>query len=96
MKRTAIAVVFLAAIAYGVDYALLRLRPNSIGTITVHRTYIIPLKNGRTEYSSEEAIDQTCVRSLLPHLENTPCWYLARHTQQEITIDTGSQKQYPH
>lgn len=96
MKRVLIGVVLLAAIAYAIDYSVLRLRPNPVGTITVNRSYVIPLKNGHTEYTSQEAIDQPCVRSILPHQGDTPCWYLARHTQQEITIDTGSQKQYPH
>jgi hypothetical protein len=96
MKRTLIAVLLIAALAYGADFTILRLRSNSTGTITVHRSYVIPLKNGRNEYTSDEVVDQPCVHSLLPHLGDTPCWYLARHTQQQITIDTGSKKEYPH
>jgi hypothetical protein len=96
MKRVLLIAILCLATLYAADFGIVKLRPNGIGSVTVQRVYVIPLKNGKTEYTSEETVEESCVRSMLPHGGNPTCWWLARHTYQEVTIDTGSQPQYPH
>jgi hypothetical protein len=94
-KRAIVLLVCVAVLSYAVDWVQLYLRHDPEGNFTVHRVYVVPLKNGRTEYTSQETLDQSCAHALFPH-SDVPCWYLARHTYQEIKIDTGSRVEYPH
>jgi len=84
------AIVALAALLYGVDDISLRYRipkkREPFGTVTVQPLYVIHEKNGKTEYQFAQPQDQPCVRSLVPHFGYKPCWYLRRHTQQQIDI----------
>lgn len=60
------------------------------GTVTVQIMYAISEKStpgtNKTEYTSGDAQDQTCVNSLFPHFGYAPCWYLSRHTQKTVNI----------
>jgi hypothetical protein len=29
---------------------------------------------------------QDCVYSLFPHFGDSPCWYLSRHTRQQVNV----------
>ena len=77
-------------VLYAGDYGILQLRirsnGNVFGTVTVHRFYAVPQKSGKLEFLSTDPQDQTCVRSLFPHMGNQPCWYLVRHTEQRIDM----------
>ena len=84
------AVILFAAYAYAADYLSLRFRfpgnRNPFGTVTITQTYVIHEKNGKTEYQFPPPQDQVCVQSLFPHFGCSPCWYLRRHSQQQIDI----------
>ena len=88
----AAAAVAVPILLYAGDYLSLRLRiPNRepFGTVQVQRYYEVSLKNRKTEYMRDEPRPQTCVRSLLPHYGDTPCWYLSSHPRQTIKIGSN-------
>jgi len=87
-------VLLAGALVYGCDYVSLRYRiPNNraqFGSVMVQRTWIIPMKDARSQqYVFDPPAPQDCVNSLFPHFGDPPCWYLSRHTKQQI--NTGSQ-----
>ena len=90
MKRLRIAaiLVLVLGLAYAVDDFSLRYRiPKSrqpFDTVAVHRYDAISEKNNKVEFVYEDPVNETCVRSLVPHLGYVPCWYLRRHTEQRI------------
>jgi hypothetical protein len=85
-----LAAVAAAALAYGLDYAVFRIRAstnrNAYGTVTVNHYYAILQKNGKTQLIFDPPQAQTCVRALFPHEGWLPCWYLARHPDQRTDI----------
>jgi hypothetical protein len=93
MKRILIIVLcVLGGLCLG-DYLSVRLRVprrDSFGNITVHTYYVIKLKSGKNEY--DYAGDQVvpCSNSLLPQMGAKPCWWVSRHPNQQITIDSGN------
>ncbi len=92
MKRKAIiavcAIVLLAGIIAGVDYLVWRYRlwanRSPYGSCLVTRYYAIPQKNNRVVFAGSEIVPETCVNALVPHPEYKPCWYLKRHTEEQI------------
>ncbi len=80
----------ITLIVYLLDYALLRVRRPEFGSVNVHRFYRIPLKNGKTELQYDGDYTYQCARSLLPHSGLQPCWYLSRHTEEWIDIQSGT------
>ena len=90
MKRLRIAVilVLMLGLAYVIDDLSIRYRiPKSrqpFDTVAVHRYDAISEKNNKVEFVYEDPVNETCVRSLVPHLGYVPCWYLRRHTEQRI------------
>lgn len=92
MKRLLInsVVILLAACAlvYAGDYMSLRYRiPGSrqpFGSVMVRRAWVIPTRSGKTDYAFDPPAPQECVNSLFSHFGDPPCWYLRRHTKQEI------------
>jgi hypothetical protein len=85
MKRAAIGAILSFIAIYLGDYAIARSRP--LGSVQVQPFYAIHQKNGKTEFDYGVAPEtQTCVASLLPHLDNTPCWYLNKHKTRKIEI----------
>ena len=98
MKRLALIVarwtLLTAALLYIGDYLSLRYRiPNhreQFGTVMVERSYAIPQKDRKTEYMFDPPAPQTCVNSLFPHFGDPPCWYLRRHTRQQINAEIYS------
>ena len=87
-------VLGLVVLIYAVDYLQLRYRigwgKQPYGTVTVQTLYAIsekaPQGTNKTEYTSGDAQDQTCVNSLFPHFGYAPCWYLRRHTEKRVNI----------
>ncbi|MFZ0314967.1 MAG: hypothetical protein WAL85_19860 [Candidatus Korobacteraceae bacterium] len=93
MKRWLILVVVVGLLLYAADFLSLRLRlprRDMLGTVTVHTYYSVKLKSGKTEYDYAGDHDVNCANSLLPQLGLKPCWYLSRHTDEQITIDSGN------
>jgi hypothetical protein len=90
MKRVLLLVVLLGCLVYAGDYLSLRLQiPNhrpQFGSVMVERYYAVPLKNRKTEYMFDQPVAVTCVHSLFPHFGDPPCWYLSRHTRQQIRL----------
>jgi len=81
------------ALVYVCDYVSLRYRiPNNraqFGSVVVQVTWVIPMKDFKTQYAFDPPAPQDCVNSLFPHFGDLPCWYLNRHKQQQV--NTGSQ-----
>ena len=92
LKRVTLAVIMLGALLYAADCVSLRAgipRRAKLGSVTVHTYYAVKLKNGKTEYDygGDQVVD--CSNSLFPQMGVSPCWYASRHTDKQITIDSG-------
>ena len=97
-KRIQLAAALLAAVVvaiYAGDYAWLRLRAayprlgQAFGTVQMERLFAIQLKSGKTEYemdAQQPEVTLPCVRSLLPHFDQKPCWYLQQQSQKPIPM----------
>jgi hypothetical protein len=93
MRRKILLVIAVVAFLYLADFLSLRLRVPArdiFGSVTVHTYYSVKLKNGRTEYDYAGDNAVTCANSMFPQLGVKPCWYARRHTNQQITIDSGN------
>jgi hypothetical protein len=90
LKRTALALIGVAALVYLADYAALRVPiPGGraqFGTVTVRPYYDVGLKSGKSELYFLDPRKQTCVNSLFPHLGYEPCWYVRKHARQKISM----------
>lgn len=92
LKVAILIVAALCGLLYAADFVSLRagVPPREkLGSITVHTYYAVKLKNGRTEYDKGSDQVVNCSNSLFPQLGVGPCWYIARHLNQQITIDSG-------
>ena len=90
LRNGLIAVFLGTALAYVVDYGVLRIRvlagKEPFDTVNVQPVYAVPQKDHRTEFLVGDAQNQTCVRSLFPHMGDSPCWYLQRHREQRVDM----------
>jgi hypothetical protein len=88
MQAALSAVIVSFALLYVGDYASVRYRiPRSrdpFGTVEVQPYYVVPLKDGKTEFMFLKPESQVCVHSLFPHLGHDPCWYVSRHRDKPI------------
>ena len=86
MQRALAGVLLFAALAWTADWLVLRHKvagdSDAFGEVEVHYRYAIHLKNKRIEQSPEKVKTVECVQSMFPHYDETPCWYLERHTDQ--------------
>ncbi len=92
LKRVLITVVAAGVILYAADMVSLRAgipHRNKLGSVTVHTYYAVKLKNGKTEYDYGGDQVEDCSNSLFPQMGVSPCWYASRHTDKQITIDSG-------
>ena len=78
------AVVFVAA--FGIDWAVFRLRGSPMSTVTVNRYLVVPLKGNKNEYDYLGTDDQPCSVSLFPRAGESPCWRLRRHKDQVTNL----------
>lgn len=89
-RRGVAAVALIAVLTYGGDYVILRYRiathRAAFGTVTIRPYYAVPRKDHKTEFLFDDPQQQTCVHSLFPHVGDSPCWYLSKHTDQRIDI----------
>jgi len=86
-RWAAITLLMLAAGAAVSDYAVFLWRQRhgtSTSVITVRRFLATPLKNGRDELDYLGDEDESCVRSLLPHQQMSPCWWVRQHKDHWI------------
>ena len=94
LQRIFVAVILIViaagALAYGLDYAVFRVRAaadrNAYGSVTVNHYYAVLQKNGKTQFIFDPPQAQTCVNALFPHEGSLPCWYLSRHPDQRTDI----------
>jgi len=93
MRRVLIVVAMVGAVLYAADFLSLRFRLPAreiFGSVTIHTYYAVKLKSGKTEYDYAGDHDVNCANSLFPQLGLKPCWYASRHTEEQITIDSGN------
>jgi hypothetical protein len=93
LRHILVAVILVCAGVYAADYLSWRLRiPNRDphGSVEVQRYYAVKLKDKKTSYMFDPPEQQECVTSLFPHAGDSPCWYLERHTRQEVDVDPGN------
>ena len=79
----------VTAVVYCVDYVVFRVkmaRGTGVEMVTIERIYAIPEKNKRTEYTDAGSVDMQCVHTLFPHMGYGPCWYVKKHTLQQINM----------
>lgn len=75
--------VFVAFV-YGLDDLWARFRGRPVEQMKVDRIYGAMTHWNYVEYSVGTPVIQTCVDALMPHFGYVPCWYLRRHTLQEV------------
>lgn len=57
-------------------------RGAAFGSVLVYLT--TPTKGNRLEIFTDQPQSVTCVHALFPREGDPPCWYMSRHTTQEI------------
>ena len=84
-----VTVAAVAAVAYGLDYVVFRIRAvtnrNAYGSVIVNHYNAVLQKNGKTIMTFDPPQPWTCVNALFPQ-ESLPCWYLSRHPDQRTNI----------
>ena len=84
--------ILLCVVVYLGDFLSLRYqipKREPYGSVVVRELYAVKLKNKQTEYMFQPPAPQECVNSLFPHFGDPPCWYLERHTRQQVNVDSG-------
>ena len=79
-----LAVTVFAAVVYAGDDLWSRFRGRPIEQMRVDRIYAAMNHWKEVEYSVGTPIMETCVDALMPHFGHVPCWYLRRHTLQQV------------
>jgi hypothetical protein len=93
--RTTAALTLLFFILYAVDlswyHARLAIPRLGAAGSSVHRIRLlaIPAKGNKTEYQIDAVIpeeDVPCTRTIFPHAQYNPCWYVKRHAKDPIAM----------
>jgi outer membrane protein assembly factor BamE (lipoprotein component of BamABCDE complex) len=84
LLRGGVALLGIAACAYATDDLWARFRGRPVEQMKVDRVYLAMNHWNQVEYSLGTPIMQTCVDALMPHFGVVPCWYLRRHTLQQV------------
>lgn len=66
-----------------IAYRIPRGRPQ-FGSVEVQKLLAVPQKDRKMEFIADAPQQQTCAYSLFPQFGLAPCWYLARHAQQQV------------
>ncbi len=88
LVRSAAALLFLAVLAFPLDWLLWRLRVVAGGgmdRITVREVTAASLKGSKVEYYIDGAVEVDCSRSVFPQSGAGACWWLRR--QKEIVTE---------
>ena len=88
LQRIVLATVGVLVLFYGADYAVVKMRGSGgFDTVTVKPYYAVTQRNLKTEeIIALDPVDTTCVRSLLPHMGDPPCWWLRKHVNKRIEM----------
>ena len=88
LLRTGMAVVSLLLLVGLGDLATFAIRKalhqNVYDTVVVDVVNVIPQKGNKAEYVPQGTQTVSCVRSVLPHDGQHPCWYVRRNAVQEV------------
>lgn len=84
-----LALAGLTLLIYAGDDVRARLQGRPLEQIKVDRLYVVMNRWNQVEYSVGTPIIETCVAALLPHFSYVPCWYLRRHTIQQVGNPCG-------
>jgi hypothetical protein len=78
----------LLLLAYVGDYISIAYRiprgRQQFGSVEVQKLLAVPQKDRKTEFIAAAPEQQPCVYSLFPRFGLTPCWYLSRHSRQQV------------
>ncbi len=88
MKRALLCLAGALAVFYIADWLIFRARSAPSGSVQVQRYYAVTLKDRKTEYYFDEPQKQACAHAVFPH-GDPPCWYLERHKQQRIDVQSS-------
>ncbi len=95
ITRLAAALAAFVFIIYSADFTWYHLRLAAprlgVATSSVHRVRVllIPDKGNKVEYQIDAIHpeeDVPCTRSLFPHSNASPCWYVSRHASDPIAM----------
>ena len=90
LRRGLLALLTVAALAYGADFAWIRYKVaknnDPFGTLTVRPYYAVPRKDHKLEFMFDDPETETCVNSLFPQLGDRPCWYAKTHKDKRIDL----------
>ena len=78
LRRTLLALVLVAALAWPADYAVWAMRGSPAGTVEVTRMVVAPLKGSKEEYYPDGTATVSCSQSIFPQTDS-PCWYVTQH-----------------
>jgi hypothetical protein len=79
-----LSLALIAALTYAGDAFWARRRGVPTEQMRVDRVYAFTNHWNKVDYSVGTPIMQTCLDALWPHFGYVPCWYLRRHTFQQI------------
>ena len=90
LKRSIAALILVLAIVYAADWAWVECKASwltgAFGAVEVQRYYAVKQKDGKTEFLFDNPAKETCVNSIFPHRGHDPCWYLRRHSRQQVNL----------
>ena len=84
-----LALAACATLLYAADALWLRFQGRPMEQMKVGRLYLAMNRYNQVEHSVGTPIMETCVDALMPHFGYVPCWYLRRHTIQQIGNPCG-------
>ena len=79
-----LALLGLSVIVYASDDMWARLQGRPTEEMKIGRMYAAMNHWNQVEYSVGPPVMETCIDALMPHFGYVPCWYLRRHTIQQI------------
>jgi len=79
-----LALAGVCAFIYAVDDLAARFHGKPTELMKVDRYYAAMNRWNQVEYSIGTPVMETCTEALLPHFGYVPCWYLRRHTIQQV------------
>ncbi len=82
LERVFLGLLLMVTVFIASDWTVWTLRSahkEGVGSISVTRVVVAPLKGGRESYYPGLSEDVPCSRSVLPWSGSGACWWLARH-----------------
>jgi hypothetical protein len=87
LRRTALTLVAVTLIAWGIDEISVRIRHEPYADVPVNRVLVVQDNFNKTEYDRTDPTTERCVYSLFPHAGHNPCWYVMRHATQFVNVN---------